>query len=308
MEKLAPSLITLIKDHFGQDLSLQIFQGFETKRPSSARLNTIKSNSASLENEWQELGIKYQKIDQIQNAYLLDENGIRIAHTPGFLAGHFYLQSLSSQLPALVLDPQKGEKILDMTAAPGSKTSQIAALMQNQGQIVANELSKIRYDKLVFTIKNQGVKIAKTRKGDGRELASIYPSYFDRILLDAPCSAIGRIQIDKPKSYQFWQADTSPKNANLQLELLNTAAQCLKANGILVYSTCTLSHLENEGAISQFLTNHPDFTILPLGLDYPFVSPPDSTYLKQFPALRQGGYLFPNNQQEGFFVIKMQKA
>lgn len=182
-----------------------------------------------------------------------------------FYRGDIYVQSVASQLPALFLSPQKDQHILDVTAAPGGKTTQIAALLNNTGSVEAWEKNQIRFDILSHNIELQNAYNVTAKKGDALKLGMQTKTHsFDGILLDAPCSAEGRMNAENEKSYGFWKEEIIEKNATLQKELLKTIAPLLKTGGKLVYSTCTLNTAENEAVITDFLEKHENFILMPI--------------------------------------------
>lgn len=226
-----------------------------------------------------------------------------------------YVQSLASQIPPLVLDPRPGEKVLDLTAAPGSKTSQIAALMKCQGELIANDVSRTRFFKLKNILQNLGVnscnpRFLSLRMEDGSRLCRESPEFFDRILLDAPCSGEARFRINDPKSVGFWNEKKIKSLAQKQRRLILSAWGALKPGGTLVYSTCTFAPEENEVLISNFLKK--------VG-DQAKVEKVELSNLQTIKVLEEWkGKLIstevkncirikPSNTIEGFFVVKINK-
>ncbi|WDU83892.1 RsmB/NOP family class I SAM-dependent RNA methyltransferase [Caloramator sp. Dgby_cultured_2] len=137
-----------------------------------------------------------------------------------FKEGQIYLQNLSSMIPPIILDPKEGEKVLDVAAAPGSKTTQMAAMMKNMGFILANEADKIRAERLKYNLKLQGVEIAEVRVGKGEKIGEEYPEFFDKVLLDVPCSGEGIISIKDPKTYRGWSLKEVERLFRLQKNYL----------------------------------------------------------------------------------------
>ncbi|WDC84105.1 RsmB/NOP family class I SAM-dependent RNA methyltransferase [Caloramator sp. mosi_1] len=180
--------------------------------------------------------------------------------------GYIYIQSLPSMIPPLVLDPKNGEKVLDMTAAPGSKTTQMAAMMNNEGYILANELDKIRCERLKYNVELQGASIVEVVNGRGEQLGDKYPEEFDKVLLDSPCSGEGRFNIKDVKTYRFWSPKEVNRLSNLQKKLMLSAYKALKKGGIMVYSTCTLNRKENEEVL-EWALNNLDIEILDIDLN-----------------------------------------
>ncbi len=221
---------------------------------------------------------------------------------PDYERGAFFIQNHASLLPVLVLDPQPGEKVLDLCAAPGGKTTHIAALMQNRGEIVANDLSRQRVYRLANVLRQFGVTCARTTRLPGQRLWQRYPNYFDRALVDAPCSMRGT-------------PNPSPSHiaslAKQQRFLLKSALSATKPGGVIVYSTCTTTVEENEGVIAWLLEKQPGQVALE-----PFELPgaPWSPALQHdakgrpFPeVIARARRVAPGEALEGFFVARLRK-
>jgi ribosomal RNA methyltransferase Nop2 len=163
------------------------------------------------------------------------------------------LQSASSLLPVLALNPQMNEKVLDLAAAPGGKTSYIAQLMRNTGTIFANDLKKERLKALEFNLFRMGVTNVVVTCRDGRKYQQIFPNAFDKVLIDAPCTGLGIISKDPSIKAKRVLLDIY-KNSHVQKELLLSAIDCAKSGGVIVYSTCSVSPLENEEVINYALS------------------------------------------------------
>jgi 16S rRNA C967 or C1407 C5-methylase (RsmB/RsmF family) len=216
--------------------------------------------------------------------------------------GKVYLQGIASMLPVLVLDPKPGEKILDMCAAPGSKTTQIATIISNlqppTSHLQSCDNNEIRFQKLQNTLRIQGAKFVEARHCDASLLHKELPKHFDKILVDAPCSAEGRIDLNDPRSFSFWNEKNITAHAKLQRRLLRSAVACLKPGGTLIYSTCTLSPEENELMIKWLLENYPE--LKNESFELPFVLTRQSS--------TGGVYVLPTKDNEGLFVAKIRKT
>ena len=175
-------------------------------------------------------------------------------------AGLYYLQEPSAMAPAALLDAQPGERVLDLCAAPGGKSTQIAAAMAGRGLLVCNEINAKRAQILSSNIERMGIANALVLNEHPARLAERFAGYFDKILVDAPCSGEGMFR-KEPAAAEEWTADTPAICAARQLEILHSAARMLRPGGRLVYSTCTFSPEENEGTVSAFLRAHPDFSV-----------------------------------------------
>lgn len=176
-------------------------------------------------------------------------------------AGAYYIQEPSAMMPAALLDPQPGERILDLCAAPGGKSTQIASAMQQQGILISNEIHPARAKILSENMERMGVRNAIVTNESPQTLAPHFPSYFDRIMVDAPCSGEGMFRKNEEAVSQ-WSLENVQLCADRQDEILDCADVMLRPGGTLVYSTCTFATLENEGSISRFVQRHPDYEVL----------------------------------------------
>ena len=191
-------------------------------RLTTLRVNSEKYNIHNLMKYFKEINIKFERVPWysdgliIKNAKEKDLQKLDI-----YNKGCIYIQSLSSMIPPLVLEPQPGEKILDMTAAPGSKTTEMACLMKNKGYILANELDKVRCERLRYNVKIQGADIVEIINGRGEKIGDKYAGKFDRVLLDAPCSGEGRFIITNPMTYKNWSDKKVSDLVKMQKKIVN---------------------------------------------------------------------------------------
>ena len=216
-------------------------------------------------------------------------------------------------LPPLVLEPQPGETILDLTAAPGSKTTQMACLMKGEGRIVANDNNRIRFFKLKANVELQGAANVELSLRPGELFGRDFPESFDRILLDAPCSAEGRFNVREPASYKYWKLAKIKEMARKQKNLIISALRSLKAGGALVYSTCTFAPEENEAVLDWVIKKFSDRgkslgiekIILPLTNQIAgFVKWEGESF---HPAVRDALRILPAPLVEGFFLARIRK-
>ena len=211
--------------------------------------------------------------------------------------GEIYFQSLSSMIPPIVLNPKSKENILDMAAAPGSKTTQIAAMTNNSSFITACEKNKIRAERLKYNIEKQGVKNTYIMGVDSRNLDEMFS--FDKILLDAPCSGSGTIDFSE-NIEKYFNLDLVKRSSKLQLELLNKAIKLLKKGNELVYSTCSILQEENEDIINKVLEKN-NVEVIPIDLQ-------NFEEIPKLPTKIDGSLLVrPDEYYEGFFVVKLRK-
>ncbi|MCL1844740.1 MAG: hypothetical protein FWF77_02440, partial [Defluviitaleaceae bacterium] len=210
--------------------------------------------------------INFSKPDSAKNSvpwcktgrYYTDE---RPAKTIAYHAGLFYIQEPSAMCPAEVLGAEPGQRVLDICAAPGGKSVQIAGKMRGEGLLVSNDASASRSRALVKNLERAGVTNAIVLIEQPRKLAARFPEFFDRILVDAPCSGEGMFRRD-PDAIKAYTANKPETCAVVQSEILRHAAKMLAPGGRMVYSTCTFNRVENEDVIEAFLQKHPDFALV----------------------------------------------
>lgn len=247
-----------IEKTFGVETALS-YKNFTDITPIDyIRVNPLKTNFEQLKSIlFSKYQIEIQAISNLPNAVKIisDPNnliGKTLEHTLGF----YYIQSLSSMLPAYILSPTSEDKVLDLCAAPGSKTTQLAELMNNKGTLIANEIDIKRIRALVFNIDRLNLLNVGVINNKGELLSKIYDNYFDKILVDAPCSSLGIIQ-KRGEVTDWWSIEHSERLHNIQLKLLIAAIKMAKPGGVIVYSTCTLSVEENELVLEKVLNKYP---------------------------------------------------
>lgn len=319
MQKIPKEFLDRLSSEFQKDKYYDsILINISSSKVTTFRLNTISQNPDLTIKTLQEEGFQLQKSSFSSIAYSLQNKSKKeLQQTEAYKKGHIYLQSYASQIPVLALDPKSNEKVLDLTAAPGSKTSQIAAAMNLQGELHANDLNTIRYNKLIHTltkqnILKQGQTFLKTHNKHGLELLNDFPDeYFDKILLDVPCSGECRFNSSYPKSYKYWSLEHSKNLSERQSKLIQAAFPKLKPGGQLVYSTCTYTIQENEQVIQSLLEKFPyQIDILEPSFDGLEKSSYSQINLPQdySPEIQKCYRIMPTDQIEGFFIAKIQKC
>ena len=166
----------------------KIFESFLRKKEQTFRINYLKTGLAELKEDLDREGIRYRELHWPKGSFILRSEPKDLRKSSLYIDGKVYMQNVSSMIPPLLLDPRRGEKILDLCAAPGAKTSQIASLTGGEAELVAVEKMEIRHQKLLATLKIQGVDSARVILADGMGIGKEYPGYFDKVLVDAPCS------------------------------------------------------------------------------------------------------------------------
>ena len=283
-------------NQYGLELTNQIIEGYKKERNTSIRINNLKTTKEDVLIILKENNINYQEINWYENSLLLDVKEDIVKTLDIYNEGKIYLQSLSSQLPPLFLEPKENEQILDMTAAPGGKTTEIAALTNNGALITAVEKNKIRSDRLKYNIEKQGAKKVSVLNVDSRKLDEFF--MFDKILLDAPCSGSGTLS---KETINDFNEDLLTRSIKFQKELIEEAIKHLKVNGELIYSTCSILKEENEEILNYILKKNNNIEIIPL----------DLTKFNELPLLPSNinGTLCvtPTKEYEGFFVSKLKR-
>lgn len=212
-------------------------------------------------------------------------------------------------LAAMTLNAQPNEEILDLAAAPGGKTLLIAQTMKNQGRIAAVEASKPRFFKLKANLERCHVNIAQLYLKDGRKVGRQCPNRFDRILLDAPCSAEAEITTLNPRSYEYWSEKKIKRLGSKQFQLLESAFTALKPGGTLLYCTCTFAPEENELVVNKLLTKYPNVQIVDISLPISNIQAGLTTWegVELSSELQKSCRILPTQQYAGFFMAKLLK-
>lgn len=244
-------LVEKLNTQYGAALTEEIVAGF-VRRPVTLRANTLKSDAAQVAALLDAAGIAHTQQSWYPDAFILqDVREEAVQALPEYEAGHMYLQSLSSMMPALVLGPKKGESVLDMAAAPGGKTTQMAALSGNGALITACEKNRIRADRLQFNLERQGASRVSVMCTDARQLSDLFR--FDKVLLDAPCTGSGTILLEEGEPERRMTADWVDKTAKTQKAMLKKALTLLSKGHTMVYSTCSILRDENEDVLKAVL-------------------------------------------------------
>ena len=291
---------------------------FSQRNVSTIRLNNLLEDPQKIKQHLIDAGLDLIEVDWSPNTYIVSNmDKSELGRMQEYDRGLFYIQNLSSMLPVIVLDPQPGEKILDMTAAPGSKTSMIAALTGNEVEMIANEEDHRRAGKLRAVLSQFGVKHTQVTEKDARFIGKALPDHFDKVLLDAPCSGEGLVYLRGDKPLRFWNIKKIKHMSSLQKQLITSAFDTLKPGGELIYSTCTLEPEENEGVVTHLVEQRKNARIEKIDLV-------NSDSFKEFSRFTTRGIVkwsgnrfhqesarairvIPSAQMQGFFVSKISK-
>ena len=300
MTEYLPQYFTeTVTRQYGQENAALVFDGMKERRRTSLRANRLKTRPENVAALLNNCGIAFSRMPWSEDAFLLEdiaEKEIRLL--PAYEKGEIYLQSLSSMLPPILLDPQPGTDILDMAAAPGSKTCQIAALTENKAGITACEINAIRAERLKYNLQRQGAGRVSVLIRDARKLEDYFR--FDTILLDAPCSGSGTLLACGPESMKAFSEKLVHNSSALQRQLLQKALKLLKKGCRMVYSTCSILKEENEDTVTAVLKN--------AGAEIMPISFPGMESLPLLPVSLPGTLCIrPTREYEGFFMACIRK-
>lgn len=292
-------LEVMLKEQYGIETAKKIINGYLTKRKTTLRINTIKSNIEEIKNKLQESKIEYEEVPWSKEALIIknvDEKTIQEMDI--YQDGKIYMQSLSSMLPPIILEPKEKTDILDMAAAPGGKTTQIAALTNNKAHITACEKNKIRAERLKYNVDKQGATCVFIMPKDSRFIDDFFS--FDQILLDAPCSGSGTLDFNDSNIEKYFTKQLIERSTKTQKTLLKKAISLLKPGHEMVYSTCSVLACENEDVVESILKDE-KIEIVPISFEG----------IESLPVLptKISGTLCvcPTELYEGFFVAKIRK-
>ena len=288
-----------LEKQYGTKITKEIIEGYQTKRKTTLRINTIKSNIEEIKNELEKEKIEYKTVKWSKEALIIknaDEKTIQEMEI--YKNGKIYLQSLSSMLPPIILEPKEGTDILDMAAAPGGKTTQIAALTNNKAHITACEKNKIRAERLKYNVDKQGATCVFIMPKDSRFIDDFFS--FDQILLDAPCSGSGTLDYNDANVEKYFTEQLIERSSKTQKTLLSKAIKLLKPGHEMVYSTCSILDCENEDVVASVIKNG-NIEIVPINFE-------GMEKLPMLPTKISGTLCVkPTELYEGFFVAKIRK-
>ncbi len=291
--------VELLKNQYENSVVDKIIEGYNVKRKTTLRVNTIKTTVEDVKINLQKNNIEFDEVAWSKDALIIknaNENDIQKLSI--YENGEIYLQSLSSMLPPIILQPEEGKDILDMAAAPGGKTTQIAALTQNRSHITACEINNIRIEKLKYNIEKQGASCVYIMQKDCRNIDDFFS--FDQILLDSPCSGSGTINLEDKNLEKYFTSKLVEKSTKSQIALIKKAVKILKVGGTMVYSTCSILEKENEDILKKVLENN-KIEIVPIEFS-------EKKDIPLLPVKIPGTIcVCPTEYYEGFFMAKLRK-
>lgn len=288
--------MNMLKEQYSDSDIKKIIDGYSKKRKTTIRVNTLLSNNSEVLDIFNKLNIEYDHVPFYDNAFIIkNRNEIDLYELDLLKEGKIYMQSLSSMLPPIIMEPKEHEDILDMAAAPGGKTTEIAALTNNNSKITAVEFNKIRAEKLRYNIKKQGCPKVFVLEADSKKLDDFFK--FDNILLDAPCSGSGTLDLNNDRTFKYFTEKLIKKSSETQFELLKKALTILKPGKTMIYSTCSILSIENEDVVSKVMKQF-NCEIVPINVEG----------VELLPTKIEGTMVVcPNELYEGFYIAKIKK-
>ncbi len=309
MIDVSDNIFSYLSSLYGKEAAEKYIDFIKGEPAHYIRANTIKTDTKYLAQKLHKNYSLYtEDVPFINNALKVTANNEVLGKTIEHINGEYYIQSLSSMIPPLVLSPSEDDIVLDLCAAPGSKTTELSELMQNKGTLIANEIALDRVKMLVFNIDRMNVMNSGVVHYKGEWLSKIYSEHFDKILVDAPCSGLGIIQ-KKGEVSKWWSIERAKRLGELQLKLLIAAVKMLKVGGQVVYSTCTLTPEENEFVINKVLQKYP---VEILDIELSIKSKEGLTIYKDEnlnPSISRARRILPwEVDSDGFFIVKLKKT
>lgn len=286
MDVFLQRMEALLKDEFPE--FLKFYNSPDSYR--GIRLNTLKCSEDKLRAA---LPFELRKTPFCEQGFYLPDDVKSVGNHPMHHAGAFYVQEPSATSAVTMLDVKKGDRVLDLCAAPGGKSTQIASALQNTGLLLCNEIVRNRAIILLSNIERMGVRNAVVTNASPDVLCKRLEGFFDKVLVDAPCSGEGMFR--KNDAEREWSVEHVKSCAERQLRILNSAKDTLRQGGELVYSTCTFSREENEGVIERFISENPDFEFV------------DSKVSFGRQAMGYARRIFPMDGGEGHFAAKLRR-
>ena len=289
-----PSTFTSQMQDILQDEFDSFLESYDKMPHNGLRVNTLKITPQEFE---QKFSSPLEPVPWIENGFIYQEQGV--SRHPYYYAGLYYLQEPSAMTPANRLEVKPGDYVLDLCAAPGGKATELGSRLRGQGLLVANDLSNSRAKALLKNLELAGIPNIYVTSENPEKMVSLFPVFFDKILVDAPCSGEGMFR-KEPKMIGYWEENGPEYYSKIQKELILQAADMLRPGGKLLYSTCTFSTLENEDTIQWLLDKRPDMHLVPMQ-GYP-------GFASGQKGLKECVRIFPHRMEgEGHFLALLEK-
>lgn len=300
--QLPEKFASRMKEMLGEE-SNDFFAGYEKERVYGLRVNTAKISPE----EFEKLApFSLKRIPWVENGFFYDPEDMPTKH-PYYFAGLYYMQEPSAMTPASRLPVKPGERVLDLCAAPGGKATELGSRLRGQGLLVANDISASRMKALLKNIEISGIPNAFLTNESPAHLAEVFPEYFDKILVDAPCSGEGMFR-KEPAVMEAWTPDKPLVCAHMQEEITREAVKMLKPGGMLLYSTCTFSPEENEKQIARMLSENPELELLEITPWYEGFAKGNPVWANGDTVLEKTVRIWPQYMDgEGHFLALMKK-
>ncbi len=286
---------TFIKD-FGKEFTEDLLEANNEKPNLYIRVNTLKITREELMKELDKIGIKSYKVNDIEEA-LRVENLKNIENNDLFKKGFFTIQDISSMIVGKVMNPNKNSRVLDLCSAPGGKTTHIATLMENTGEVVSRDIFDHKLKLIKNSVDRLGLTNVKIEKSDASVIDKNIIENFDYVLCDVPCSGLGIIK-RKPE-IKYKSKEEIKDLPKLQYDILENASKYLKIGGVLIYSTCTILDSENISNVYKFLENNKNFELSKINEVNVDLENQENGYLKIYPNI---------HNMDGFFIAKLKKV
>lgn len=288
-------MVDMFIKNFGEDFTIDLLKANNLVPNLTVRVNTLKTTKNNLADILKNQGVEIE--EGIIDEALILKNFSNIEKSKEFNEGLFIIQDESSMIPAKVLDPKPNMKIMDLCSAPGGKTTHIAALMENKGEIIAFDVHQHKINLIKDNCKRLGINIVDVKLKDAQILMDEYIDYADGILVDVPCSGLGLLRKKPEIKFNIKKQDIETLT-NIQRTILENASKYVKKDGYIVYSTCTLTFEENENIINEFLNSHDNFEIVNCNSMMPEKIRNNKSYIRIFPNI---------HNMDGFFVAKLKR-
>lgn len=308
MIEVSDNIASYITSVFGEEFFKSYKEFVESEYVPYVRMNIHESEQENLVEKLKQHEIELKKVENIPNAYMVLSGIPVLGKTLDYAMGKYYIQSLSSMIPPLILNPKSTDATLDMCAAPGSKATQLSKMMNNRGTFYANEANVGRTRSLAHNLDKLNIVNAGMIVSKGEWLSKHFTGFFDKILVDAPCSGLGIVQ-KKQEVSKWWIDVHALRLSETQMKLLVSAIKSAKIGGEIVYSTCTMTLEENELLINRVLKKYP---VELVKIDLPIKAHPGFTKYGEEnlnPELAKTKRIIPwEINSEGFFIAKLKKT